>query len=360
MADFNVNHITGKQGQQGTVLAGVTTVSSTGSMRIPSGSSAYRGNGGRGITGSGWNPNSIRTIDYYQIASTGNATGWGDVIGYGAALAGSASNNTRGLTAGGFEGSPTNNRITTVQALTIPTIGDIFDFGDLSTTTQQAAGASNSTRAVYTSGNSVPLVLNKNYMIQFATSGSVQDFGDILDSSSCRQTATCQTPTRGYYAGGEGSGGVGSNPGSAWSKNITITTFSTLGSSDKFGELSTFRYQGSGVGSATRGVFIGGSTPVSSPEVYQNSMEYITLTTTGETTDFGDATSLFGASSHSGASNMVRGVVHNGRTADGGTALNTLEYITIATTGNTTDFGDLNYAAHSSFTVSDSHGGLDH
>ena len=108
MADFNVNHITGKQGQQGTVLAGVTTVSSTGSMRIPSGSTAYRGNGGRGITGSGWNPNSVRTIDYYQIASTGNATGWGDVIGYGAALAGSASNNTRGLTAGGFEGSPTN------------------------------------------------------------------------------------------------------------------------------------------------------------------------------------------------------------------------------------------------------------
>ncbi len=102
MADFNVNHITGKQGQQGPVLAGITTVSSTGAMRIPSGSSAYRGNGGRGITGSGWNPNSVRTIDYYQIASTGNATGWGDVIGYGAALAGSASNNTRGLTAGGF------------------------------------------------------------------------------------------------------------------------------------------------------------------------------------------------------------------------------------------------------------------
>ena len=37
MADFNINHITGKQGQQGTVLAGVTTVSSTGAMRIPSG-----------------------------------------------------------------------------------------------------------------------------------------------------------------------------------------------------------------------------------------------------------------------------------------------------------------------------------
>ena len=90
-------------------------------------------------------------------------------------------------------------------------------------------------------------------------------------------------------------------------------------------------------------------------------MEYITLTTTGETTDFGDVASAnFGGTSHSGASNMVRGVVHHARTADGGTNLNTLEYITIATTGNTTDFGDLNYAANNSFTVSDSHGGLDH
>ena len=49
---------------------------------------------------------------------------------------------------------------------------------------------------------------------------------------------------------------------------------------------------------------------------------------------------------------------HNARTSDGGTNLNTLEFITIATTGNATDFGDLNYAANSGCGVSDSHGGL--
>ena len=37
MADFNVNHITNKNGDQGPTIAGVTTVSSTGAMRIPSG-----------------------------------------------------------------------------------------------------------------------------------------------------------------------------------------------------------------------------------------------------------------------------------------------------------------------------------
>ena len=361
MADFNVNHISSKQGQQGPVMTGITTVNSTGAMRIPSGSTAYRGNRGRGIAGGGYTPNSVTTIDYYNIASTGNATDWGDIISAGAGLAGSASNSTRGVIAGGFEGAPTNNRINTVQGLTIPTNGEIFDFGDLTYTTQQATGASNSTRAVYTSGNSFPLspvgILNFNYLIQFSTNGGVQDFGDIRSDASCRQPSTCETPIRGYYAGGEGTGF--NSP--VWNKNITITTFATLGSSDHFGELSTFRYAGSGVGSVTRGVFIGGTTPTPSADTYQNSIDYITLTTEGEATDFGDVASGNSSNSNNNsASNTVRGVFHHARTVDGGSALNTLEYITIATTGNTTDFGDLNFVTHSGFGVSDSHGGLDY
>tara|TARA_Y100001963_G_C6719158_1_gene418298 strand:+ start:113 stop:1216 length:1104 start_codon:yes stop_codon:yes gene_type:complete len=365
MADFNVNRIISTQDQngvsilQGPVIAGITTVNSTGVMRIPSGPTSYRGGRGRGIAGSGYTPNSETTIDYYEIASLGNATDYGDIISTGAAMAGSASNDTRGVIAGGFEGAPANGRINTVQALTIPTTGEIFDFGDLTYTTQQATGTSNSTRAVYTSGNSMPLspvgVLNFNYLIQFSTSGSVQDFGDIRSDASCRQPSTCETPIRGYCAGGEGTG-INSE---VYNKNITITTFATLGSSDKFGELSTFRYAGSGVGSVTRGVFIGGTTPTPSADTYQNSIDYITLSTTGEATDFGDvASGNSSASNNNSASNTVRGVFHHARTADGGTPLNTLEYITIATTGNSTDFGDLNFAAQNGFGVSDSHGGL--
>ena len=41
MADFNVNQITNKIGDQGPTIAGVTTVSSTGAMRIPSGATNY-------------------------------------------------------------------------------------------------------------------------------------------------------------------------------------------------------------------------------------------------------------------------------------------------------------------------------
>ena len=41
MADFKVNQITNKNGDQGPTIAGVTTVSSTGAMRIPSGATNY-------------------------------------------------------------------------------------------------------------------------------------------------------------------------------------------------------------------------------------------------------------------------------------------------------------------------------
>ena len=41
MADFKVNQITNKIGDQGPTIAGVTTVSSTGAMRIPSGGKNY-------------------------------------------------------------------------------------------------------------------------------------------------------------------------------------------------------------------------------------------------------------------------------------------------------------------------------
>ena len=41
MSKFNVNQITNKGGDQGPTIAGVTTVSSTGAMRIPSGATDY-------------------------------------------------------------------------------------------------------------------------------------------------------------------------------------------------------------------------------------------------------------------------------------------------------------------------------
>ena len=82
MADFNINHITGKQGQQGTVLAGITTVSSTGAMRFPSGPTEQRGGGrqrGVFILGYAQSPGAyINTIEFLNIQTTGNSADFGD------------------------------------------------------------------------------------------------------------------------------------------------------------------------------------------------------------------------------------------------------------------------------------------
>ena len=51
MSKFNVNHITSKSGKHGPVLAGVTTVSSSGAMRIPSGG-----------TGSAYGPGNLEVV----------------------------------------------------------------------------------------------------------------------------------------------------------------------------------------------------------------------------------------------------------------------------------------------------------
>ena len=65
-------------------------------------------------------------------------------------------------------------------------------------------------------------------------------------------------------------------------------------------------------------------------------MEYITIASTGNATDFGDLTVARGTMST--AASPTRGVMAGGL---GSASENTIDYITIASTGNATDFGDL-------------------
>jgi len=85
-----------------------------------------------------------------------------------------------------------------------------------------------------------------------------------------------------------------------------------------------------------------------------NVIQYVTIASTGNSTDFGDLTAVRKMSG--GTDNQVRGVFTNGHNAS--THVNILEYITIASTGNGADFGDSTTASYGSAATSDSHGGL--
>ena len=83
----------------------------------------------------------------------------------------------------------------------------------------------------------------------------------------------------------------------------------------------------------------------------RNIIDYITIATTGDATDFGDL--ITDRRSHGSASSPTRGVV-----AGAYPNTNSIEYITILTTGNSLDFGDLTAAGHNLGGTSNGHGGL--
>ena len=68
----------------------------------------------------------VNIIEYITIASTGNATDFGNLAANNQDTS-SLSNSTRNVTGGGEEGSGTNR----IQYITIASTGNSTDFGDL-------------------------------------------------------------------------------------------------------------------------------------------------------------------------------------------------------------------------------------
>ena len=82
-------------------------------------------------------------------------------------------------------------------------------------------------------------------------------------------------------------------------------------------------------------------------------IDYITIATTGNAIDFGDLT----------LSRNPRGVQHQVLFGSGNAASpigqnNVIDYVTIATLGNAKDFGDMTQIGHSGMSASNLHGGL--
>ena len=127
---------------------------------------------------------------------------------------------------------------------------------------------------------------------------------------------------RGLFTGGY-------NPASPYENNIDQVTIPTLGNAVDFGNtLDPIKGQGC-AGSRTRLAMWGGQ----SPGGYQDNVTYVTFASHGNATDTGD---LVTACRNAALSNNIRGIL-------GGTVpyTNVMEYSTIATLGDSLDFGDL-------------------
>jgi hypothetical protein len=129
----------------------------------------------RGLFGGGYatSPGVVNVIDYVEIASTGNATDFGDLTQARDNHFGNVSSTTRGLHAGGTAPSYVN----TIDYITIATTGNATDFGDLAVAVMRVRGCSSPTRAVFGGGEaSSGYVATMNY-VTIATTGNTTNFG---------------------------------------------------------------------------------------------------------------------------------------------------------------------------------------
>jgi hypothetical protein len=317
------------------------------------GPSAYSASSGsvtpalqRALFGGGQTGGSTRsnTISYVSISSTGNTQYFGDLTVARYGLACYASS-TRAIWAGGEYG---NSFFNVIDYVTITTTGNATDFGTLTANGRYSlSGASNETRGLQFAGYNAstgPGFTNVIDYVTIATTGNATDFGDT--SVTLSDMGACSSTTRAVYAGGY----RGSSPLSG----MGYVTIASTGNSTSFGTLSPSVVWVAGCSNNTRGLFAGGATSATTTAAVNN-IEYITIASTGNTTDFGDLNTL--VIRMGTASSPTRGVFAGG-TNSSGTQINTMDYVTIASEGNATDFGDLISAVQFLGGTSNCHGGL--
>lgn len=290
--------------------------------------------------GTGSSPE-YNVIDKVTISTLGNATDFGDLSIARAYLC-AFSSSTRAVFAGGKLQTGSFTVYNVIEYCTFATSGNTSDFGDLLNNYEASVGFSNSTRGIVADGYENTTSSNVIQYVTIATTGNATDFGDLITVGS-GQASGLASPTRGVYAGGIVSG--------SFTNIIQYVTIATTGNATDFGDLLTGTGRMAGMSSSTRGVFAGG---VDSSLASINVIQYITIATTGNSVDFGDLTTIW--SRASGTSSSTRGLIGGGYKNSSTT--NVIEYVTIATTGNSADFGDLTVARSDLSACSSGHGGL--
>ena len=214
-------------------------------------------------------------IEYVTISVLGNITDFGNLTESKNRVAG-CSNQTRGISGGGNIPGTTSN---VIEYITIAQTGNGVDFGDLSTLRMSVGAFSSSVRGIFAGGyHDSPTTIYSNVIdyITIATLGNAVDFGDLTVGRLF--AASCSNSIRGVMGGGNVSGGTQKN-------EIDYITIASLGNALDFGDLTAARRDTAAASSPTRALFCGGDTPT-----LVNTIDYVEIVTTGNAVDFGDQT----------------------------------------------------------------------
>ena len=276
--------------------------------------------------------NFLSIIDKVNISSIGNATFFGSqTTAQQTSMA--VGNTTRGIFQ---QGGGSSN---TLEYITIPSDGNSIDYGDLSATRYAGSGANSSTRGLFMGG--APGPSNVIDYVEISTIGNALDFGDLFTGAYLSSGAN--SPIKAFKVAGYVSANI---------TTIQSVTISAKGNATDFGDTDRPNSTQGGFSNSIRGIYGGGNlrvSPYSHKEIYM-----FNLNSQGSAIFFGDLAA--GRYEMKGACSQTRGLFAGGY--GNPASLNTIEFITIASTGNAQDFGDLTRVARNFGATSDSHGGL--
>ena len=221
----------------------------------------------------------------------------------------------------------------------------VYINGEFKEVTLNASASSGITwggdRGLFSGGETSSARVNTIDYIDLTSAGNATDFGDLTVGRAAL-SSTSSTSRSVFALGWDGTN----------SRNeMDYVSPATTGNATDFGD---YIFAGSASSSGvisnnTTGIFGGGFSAAVSNRV--NNISKITIATTGNATDFGDLSN--GRSDAASGTDDTRGVFMGGRDATTSVAINTIEYITIASDGNATDFGDLITALRKNIGTSD-------
>ena len=143
MSEFRIDQIKSQDATRGPDVAGITTFTGTSGIVMPSGDTAYRGGRSRAVRAGGiiTSPATARVdnMDYFTIATLGNAVDFGDLTGA-KNDHDAVSSSTRGFVVAGND--PSSTKLNVIEFVTIATTGNAADFGDLTQARSQPSSCS--------------------------------------------------------------------------------------------------------------------------------------------------------------------------------------------------------------------------
>ena len=194
----------------------------------------------RGVFSGGF-PATPTTIQLITIASTGSRADFGSITSIDGAtnhLGGAtAASSTRGLYMGAGDPNDTN----VIQFITIHTLGNTQDFGDLTSGGHRSSGGSNATRALRFGNLGSSNVID---YVTIASTGNAQDFGDM--PYTCGYNVVVTSPTRAVSTRGYS--------GSGYASDIAYVQIASTGDAVDFGDMTAAGGDSSGCSNAHGGL----------------------------------------------------------------------------------------------------------